>query len=110
MDSITKQIQEFENRPFHELMDLLLSEMEIHTEEDIHNIPVDNRKFIDDDVLNDDARILLCAAQKAACRQTLAAHKNKKQFFLHKSLWYDEDTSYLSAYSMLFPNRVVIYT
>lgn len=110
MDRIIKEIKELENKSFYELMELLLYELNIENEDDVHKLPIGDMGFIKDELLNDSVRIYLCAAQRSATRSTIEAHKNKKQFFLHQQSYINQDTSYLDSYSMLFPNRFVLYT
>ena len=110
MDQIIKVIKELENKPFYELMEALLCHLNIKNEDDILKLSIGDMGFIEDDLLDDYARILLCAVQRSATRNVIEAHKNKKQFFLHQRLAINQDTSYLNSYSMLFPNRFVLCT
>lgn len=110
MDRIIREMKELQNKPFYELMELLLYQLNIKNENDVCKLSIGDMGFIKDELLNDSVRILLCAAQRSATRNVIEAHKNKKQFFLHQQSYINQDTSYLDSYSMLFPNRFVLYT
>jgi len=109
--SINKIIKEMESMPFSEIMDLILNSLCISCEDDIDkNLDLDERGFIEQGLIDESTKILLYLACKCATKKAIEAHANKKHFFFHKSLYFDENTDYINTYATLFPGRFVLYT